>query len=238
MCCGTTPMAIEDQGRWYLRHFDPAGEVIADVGAHVGALSQFLWDHADARTRLVSVEPLPENLKALTARARAAASPRWSVKGCAVSDHEGTVWMQTVVSGAGREGVVREGPAPDRFEVPCRTLPQVAPDATIVKLDVEGHEHAILDHALARMPNVHTWAVELHHSATMPGFRPLEATIAAFEAVGLEVYAAVQRKDDPHVWRNARIRPSLGWHRIPAAIRRADGSVFKMLHIVARRPRP
>ena len=228
-------MSIEAQGRWYLRHFDPRGEVVADVGANVGALSQFLWDHGDERTRVISIEPLPENLDPLRARVLAAGDPRWRVEACAVSDREGTVWMETVASGAGHDGVVREGPAPGRREVACRTLPEVVPDATIVKLDVEGHEHAILEHALPRMPGVHAWAVELHQSTSMRAFRPLEATIAAFEAHGLQVYAAVRHKDDPGLWRNARVRPSLGWHRIPPAIQRPDGSVFKMLHIVARR---
>jgi FkbM family methyltransferase len=238
-------VAIEDQGRWYLRHFDVRGEVVADVGANVGALSQFFWDHGDEHTRVISIEPLPENLAELSARARTAGDPRWRVEACAVSDRTGTVWMQVIAAGGAHDGahdgphdgVVREGPGPGLRELPCRTLPELAPDATIVKLDVEGYEHAILDHALSRMPGVHAWAVELHQSSSMSTFRPLEQTIAAFEAAGFAVHAAVRHKDDPSRWQSARVRPSLGWHRIPPAISRPDGSVFKMLHIVACRVR-
>lgn len=227
-------MSIEDQGRWYLRHFDLQGEVVADVGANVGRLSQFFWDHGDADTRVISIEPLPENLEPLRARVLAAGDPRWRVEACAVSDHAGTVWMETVVAGGEHDGVVRDGPGAGRREIACRTLPEVAPDATLVKLDVEGHERTIFEHALPRMPHVKAWAVELHQSSSM-AFQPLETTIAAFEAQGLEVYAAVRTREDPSRWQSARVHPTLGWHRIPPAIQRRDGTVFKMLHIVAKR---
>lgn len=226
-------MAVDAQQRWYLRNMDPAGEVVADVGANVGELSQFFWDHGDAHTRLVSIEPLEQNLQVLRPRVQAAQSDRWRVEACAVSSTEGTVWIAPDHSAEhGWNAMVQDEEAPGRVEVPCRRLDDLVPEATIVKLDIEGHEYVVLDEALAGMSRVHTWAVELHMVPT----RPLQATLGAFVEHGFSVVAAAQRPGDrTGAWHNAPIPPSLAWDRIPVAKRRADGSVFKMLHIIAQR---
>lgn len=215
---------------------DLAGQVVADVGANVGVLSQFFWERGDGETHVVSIEPLPQALEDLRARARALAGddPRWRIEACAASDHAGTVWIEPAHDD--REGwnsaVRASGPGPGRLEVPCRRLPELVPDATIVKLDVEGHEYAILDDALPAMPRVHTWAIELH----MKRDRPLQATLAALAEHGYQIVAAGGRAGDPGgTWQDVPIPTSLDWSRIPVAERRPDGSIFKMLHILARR---
>lgn len=42
------------------------------------------------------------------------------------------------------------------------TLPEICPDANIVKLDIEGAEFLVLPEALDTMPKVDTWIVEIH----------------------------------------------------------------------------
>lgn len=231
-------MAMDAQLDWYARGMNLRGQVVADVGANVGVLSQFFWEHGDADTRVVSIEPLPHALEQLHARARdqGGGDPRWRIEECAISDRNGTAWIEPEHDE--REGwnsaVRASGPGPGRLQVPCHRLPELVPDATIVKLDVEGHEYAILDDALPAMPGVHTWAIELH----MVHGRPLEDTLAMLVRHGYEVVAAGQRPGDRSgTWHDVPVPAGLGWSRIPVAQRRPDGSVFKMLHVLARRPR-
>jgi FkbM family methyltransferase len=225
---------VDAQERWYRHNMDPRGQVVADVGANVGRLSQFFWDHGDEHTRVVSVEPLPANLEPLRARVSAAKSERWRVEACAVSSVEGTVWIESSHSREhGWNAAVRSAEAPGLIEVPSRRLSTLVPEATLVKIDIEGHEYAVLDDALGTMRNVGCWAVELH----MMAGHPLQTTLAAFADHGYAVVAAGQRPGDASgAWQNVAVPPSLGWDRIPVAERRPDGSIFKMLHIIAKRP--
>jgi FkbM family methyltransferase len=224
---------VDPQERWYRHNMDPRGQLVVDVGANVGRLSQFFWDQGDERTRVVSVEPLPQNLEALAKRVKAADSERWRVEACAVSAIDGTVWIEASRSDEhGWNAAVRDRTAEGFIEVPCRRLSTLVPDATLVKLDIEGHEYAVLDEALGAMTQVRAWAVELH----MVTGHPLQSTLTAFADHGYTIVAAGQHPGDPGTWRNIPVPTSLGWERIPVAQRRPDGSIFKMLHIIAKRP--
>jgi FkbM family methyltransferase len=213
---------------------DLAGAVVADVGANVGRLSQFFWDAGDAHTRVVSIEPLPQNLEQLRRRAKTAGSERWRVEACAASSADGTLWIEPSHDDAhGWNSAVRADAGGDgRIEVACRRLSTLVPDATIVKVDIEGHEYVVLDEALEAMTGVVTWTVELH----MVPQRPLGGVLEQFDRAGFDVFAAGQRPGDASgTWKNVAIPTTLQWDRIPVAQRRADGSVFKMLHVIAHR---
>jgi FkbM family methyltransferase len=230
---GTSAQA-EQHARWIVQTLGGlAGDVVVDVGANVGTLSDLLWRHADPRTRLVSIEPLPENLAVLRARCEAAACPRWRVEACAVSDREGTTWLEVEHTDAhGWNSAVRGTPGAGRVEVPCRTLFSLVEDATIVKLDVEGHEYAILDQALPAAHRVRAWVLELHKTEG----RPLERTLGALADRGYRLRAAGRRPDAPDGdWQAFAVPQSLTWEPIPVARTRADGSIFKMLHLIALR---
>jgi FkbM family methyltransferase len=223
---------VTAQARWYLDTLPLSDAVVCDVGATVGELSSFFL-RAGAR-RVLSVEPLDENLAALDARIAAEAlGDRWTLARCAASDHRGVVHL--TLGGdeetAHNSRVVTAAGAHTRA-VPCETLPVLCPDATVVKLDIEGHEYPVLDHALAVMTAVRAWAIELHMT---PG-RPLQAVIQQLAAQGFRVFGAGRRASDPQgPWVTAEVPPTLAWENLPVAARRADGSVFKMLHVVARR---
>ncbi len=102
----------------------------------------------------------------------------------------------------------------------------------MVKLDIEGHEYAVLDEALARLPDVRAWAIEYH---PQPG-RSLRQSLDALRACGFTLYGAGRRRSDPTgPWITAELPAALDWAMLPVAARRADGTEFKMLHVVARR---
>ena len=226
-------MSDDRQLRWYAENIDPAGDFCVDVGANVGEVSQFFLDHGDEHTRVLSIEPVAPNVDALRKRIEAAGTDRWTVQRGAVTDRTGRVTLRSRRDPKhGWNAIVSEDPPPtEHLEVDAFRLPELAPDATIVKLDVEGHEYTILDDALGAMKSVHTWAIELH----MVEGRPLPPVIAQFKDAGFELVAATARRSDPKgSWQNLTLPENLTWRSIPVARRRPDGSVFKMLHVLAK----
>jgi FkbM family methyltransferase len=227
---------LEQQTRWYRRLLDLDGEVIVDVGANVGELSQFFWSRCGKKGRVISVEPHPANIKLLDKRIRRAGTKRWTLKRCAVSDRQGSVVLRKLSTSGGNNAVVVEGPAPkgvDFFTAPCLTLSQLAPDATVVKLDVEGHEHTILPSAVPALDNVKAWAIELH----MVDKHRLQDTLTLLTDHGFALIGAGRRRDAPSQWLDVAIAPTLSWDDLPGQRAKRDGrtATFKMLHIVARR---
>lgn len=231
---GSAPEALSAQLAFYAEHIPLLGQTILDVGANVGELSAFFWRESGGTSRVVSVEPLAENVATIAARIAAVGAPpdRWQLAACAASDHDGELALE--VAPLGRDAwnsAVRRGPprGPHRL-VPCRRLASIAPAATVVKLDIEGHEYPVLADALPSLPHVHTWALELH---AVPE-HPLEKTLAKLVAHGYRLLAAGRRASDPHgPWVGAEISPSLTWADVPIAETRPDGSTFQMLHVLA-----
>jgi FkbM family methyltransferase len=225
---------MDRQEEWYAANIPLRGQVIADVGANVGRLSQFFWNASEGTSKVVSIEPLMENVIAIRERIRAAAANRWTVEACAASSHSGTVSLHVAAHEAGGfNSVVRDGKGSRK--VRCRPLPALVPDATVVKLDIEGHEYEVIEQALPRFAEqVHSWALELHHVPP----RPLQPTLAAFMGNGYRLYAA--GSDPSHAdgpWVSHEILPTLDWSSVPAAMRE-DGVPIRMLHVLALKPQP
>lgn len=220
---------------WYRRSIDLRGQVVVDVGANVGHLSQFFFEAGDDATRLLSIEPLPANLEQLRKRVEAAGSPRWTLQACAVSDREGTGLLRSSHSDEhGHDAVLVERPRNDDqglHEVQVRRLSALAPDATVVKLDVEGHEYCVLDEALGALTGATVWAIEFH----MRPDRPLPTELRRLADHGYGLFAAGQRPGGDGSWRSFEIDPRLDWPKIPVAGRHGDGTPFKMLHVLATR---
>lgn len=224
---------MDDQERWYADNIPLRGEVVADAGANIGRLSQFFWEASAGTSRVVSIEPLQENVDVIRERIRAAATDRWTVEACAVSGRKGSVGLTVFRTPQGEWNSAVSATAETR-RVPCRPLSQLVPDATVVKLDIEGHEYDVLNEALPRLARVHTWAVELH---MVPG-KPLPPVLGAFMGHGYRVFAAGRNRDAAQgPWVSAEISATLDWPAIPVTSLRSDGSAFKMLHVLARRDR-
>ncbi len=206
-------------------------QVIADVGANVGWLSQFFWDAGGGTNRVVSIEPLAENVARIRERIRAANTDRWTVEACAVSARKGSIGLAIHRTPQGELNSMAVPGKADRT-VPCRKLSALVPDATVVKLDIEGHEYAVIDEALPRLERVHSWAIELH---AVPG-QALQGVLGALMAHGFRVFAAAADPAHPAGgWVSEEISATLDWSAVPPSRMRADGSAFRMLHIVAKR---
>ncbi|HRI53460.1 MAG TPA: FkbM family methyltransferase [Pseudomonadota bacterium] len=227
----TIPAEMEQQ-RWYRDNIPLKNQFIVDVGANVGALSQFFWEASAGTSRLISVEPLPQNVAVIRERIRLAGASAWVVEECAASGSEGAVAMGAFqLPGGGWNGVVG-GTQGSAVTVPARRLSLLVPEATVVKVDIEGHEYEVLDEALPHLVSVHTWALELH----MVSGRPLEQVLAQLAARGYRLLAAGRSRSAPSgPWVSTPIPPELSWSQIPVAKTLPDGSVFKMLHVIATR---
>ena len=229
---------LEQQKRWYAEHLPLADAVIADVGANVGELSELFWREAGPHGRVISIEPLRSNVRALAERIAALAAERWSIAACACSDREGELVLAPQHVGYAWNSAIDHGGAKGpTIRVPCRRLAALVPDATVVKLDIEGHEYAVLDDALdgpSPMSAVQAWALELHERRA----RPLQQVLGQLARHGYRLYAAGRRRGDPNGnWIAVDIAASLDWAAIPAAKHDDDpsGTAKKMLHVLALR---
>lgn len=228
---------MEPQERWYRQNVGFKGEVVADVGANVGKLSQFFFEAVGPKGKVVSIEPVAANHRAIEKRIKKAgprAKKRWQLKKCAVALEVGKVRMRVLAADWGTNAMVTEGDHGEIVEVAARPLMDLAPDATIVKLDVEGQEYVILPGALEAMARVKAWLLELHG---VEG-QSLEATLGQLAGRGYELIAAGTSRSDPDgPWVNVAIEPSLTWDAIPGTRTIRDGmpGVFKMLHVIAKR---
>lgn len=226
-----TVQTLGAQERWYAEHIPLQAQVVADVGANVGRFSQFFWDASGGTSRVVSIEPLAENVAAIRERIRAAGAARWTVQACAVSARAGSVGLAVArtAQGGWNSVVVPRGGARQVRSLP---LSKLVPDATVVKLDIEGHEYGVLDEALPRLARVLAWALELHQ---VPD-RPLQRALGALQAEGYTLIAASRDQRDPDRWASTEISATLGWEDVPPARVGPDGRAFRTLHVIAKRP--
>jgi len=124
----------------------PAGGAALDAGANVGVLTTLLAAKAGPAGRVECFEPHPRIAERL--RENVASSPRVTVHALALSDCVGVARFVTPPDFAANEGVGRlsDGPSGDGFDVPTATLDGLFPHDRfdVLKLDVEGHEAAVL----------------------------------------------------------------------------------------------
>jgi FkbM family methyltransferase len=121
-----------------------------DVGANDGSYVHYLRRHA---RRVIAFEPMPSLADALRVKFRHGVD----IRSIALSDHAGTVELHMpVVDGVTVTGCSTVSPTasatyPDHraIEVPMATLDSVYKgDVGFIKIDVEGHEQAVLDGAI------------------------------------------------------------------------------------------
>ncbi|MBO8198748.1 FkbM family methyltransferase [Streptomyces smyrnaeus] len=129
-----------------LADFCPYGGTAVDVGGWYGPWTRRLARRAD---RVVTLEPVPH----LAHRLRAAAPPHTEVLQAAASDHSGTATLWLPPDGRGDRGVsslVRREVHQATLDVPCLPLDELGlTDVTLLKIDVDGSELAVLHGAEA-----------------------------------------------------------------------------------------
>lgn len=228
---------LERQLAWYREVLPLVDERIIDAGANEGLVSEFFATVNDQRNRLWSVEPLAENVAAIRARVSTHnAEARWAVVECAVSSQHGRATMKLGASeGTARNstllaaGAARSG---DLREVETRTLAEICADATVVKLDIEGHEYEVIEHALSDKPFAHSvkaWAIELHER----GSRPVAPFFSMLRRAGYRVFGAGKsRKDPTGPWLTAEVPREFAWSMVAPA-KGADGRDVRVIHVVA-----
>lgn len=160
MLNGTDAMLVDPACRWLNDRWEPEvwrhlmarvreGDVVADVGAHVGVYTVALARRVGPRGRVVAFEPDAANFRQLESHVRLNdVGDRVSLIQAAVAKHAGTV----LVSGDGTSEV-RVDRTPNETS---RSVPAVAIDShftaeriDILKIDVEGYELEVLEGAVA-----------------------------------------------------------------------------------------
>lgn len=159
---------------WMASHISGGSEKVIDAGAFHGLYTIAMAQAVGSDGEVVAIDPMPSNcalievnllLNSLQAR----------IEQCAVSSADGTVRLS---SGSCGHIVSRGG-----VEQPSRRLSSILPDATVVKVDIEGEEFAILPEQIDAMTSAHTWNLEIHPG---PGRNP-QAILDAFVSRGFEL---------------------------------------------------
>ena len=167
----------------FLEAFAP--EVFVDVGANIGLYSVLLGSHAGIRD-LHCFEPVPEAHDELRANIDAnGLTPKASVHRVALSDAAGSTSMSIIgaLSGANAissTSIHRDKAAIERIKVPLARLDDIlniSGRTILMKVDVEGHETAVLRGAEKLLSENHgIIQVELYNESA--GTEEAESTLA------------------------------------------------------------
>jgi FkbM family methyltransferase len=155
-----TPYVLQEQGDWFedeikfLRQIVQPGNTIVDIGANYGVYALSLARKVGANGKVWAFEPATETAQLLR-ESSAANSTTWlQVVQQALSDHEGTAWLQmpgqaelnSLVNAASDDGATRAGPG-EAVELTTldRCLERFHWTAVdLLKIDAEGEEERIL----------------------------------------------------------------------------------------------
>lgn len=138
---------------WITRHLAGRREKIVDAGAYHGLYTLVFARAAAEESEIVAIDPVSSNC-ALIEVNLALNGLRARIEPVAISDLDGQVRF----SGGSCGRIVAHGGSRHT----AKRLASILPDATVVKLDVEGAEFSIFPRVLDELANVHTWLVEIH----------------------------------------------------------------------------
>lgn len=131
----------------HLSRFVAAGDAVMDVGAHKGAYTWHLAKLVGTEGRVHAFEPQPD----LAARLRRGLPRTVTVHECALSDRDGVfslsipVWGDVRMQGHATLETTRPGREDeDHIQVPTRVTDHLGLSPTFIKVDIEGHELAML----------------------------------------------------------------------------------------------
>lgn len=138
---------------WLIANIAPAEQKIIDAGAYHGLYTLVFAKTAGERGEVVAVDPVPSNQAVIEVNL-ALNGLRGRVEGCVVSNIDGEVSFSRDSCGhiIGSGGLHR----------PSRRLRSILPDATIVKLDIEGAEFDVVPAQIDELPRARVWIVEIH----------------------------------------------------------------------------
>lgn len=125
------------------------GSWVIDVGANVGALAIPLAATRTGLAGVLAIEASPSVARMLERSSRESAAERVVVVPAAAGSQDGEIWFDGESSAAFGQGHVLDEPGPDRVRVPLRTIDSLVVErgiasVSVIKIDVEGHEYAVL----------------------------------------------------------------------------------------------
>jgi FkbM family methyltransferase len=138
---------------WLIANLGLEGQSIIDAGAFHGLYTIVFAKAAGALGEVVAVDPVSSNVAVIEVNL-AINGLRGRVESCAISNAEGEVGFSAASCGhiVGRGGIHR----------PSRRLRSIMPDATVVKLDIEGAEFEVVPAQIEELPAARIWIVEIH----------------------------------------------------------------------------
>ena len=158
----SSPGRFDARERAALRRVLHPGAVFVDIGANAGIYSFWAAHCMAGSGHVVAVEPDPEMRRRMEWNITANGLGCFTVVGCALSDQEGEIPLLVDAAQRGRNTVERaqaeaEGGERRELRVRCRTLLGLAKDLgleriTALKIDIEGHESAVLSPFLEQAP--------------------------------------------------------------------------------------
>lgn len=148
---------LKDRNRreieWLVANLAADGQKIIDAGAYHGLYATAFAKVAGTRGEVIAVDPVPSNQAVIEVNL-AINGLRGRIEDCVVSNSEGEVGFSRDSCGqiVDRGGLRR----------PSRRLRSILPDATIVKLDIEGAEFDVVPAQIDELPAARAWIVEIH----------------------------------------------------------------------------
>jgi len=131
-----------------LHYLCDRSKVSIDIGASIGSYTVHLLNHS---RKCYAFEPRPHAAAYLVHRLTARPNPRLHVETVALSDRAGDAQLSVVVADTGRSSIERANPVEQLGAVEVLTVPTRCLDdyeaiepVGCIKIDVEGHEDAVL----------------------------------------------------------------------------------------------
>jgi FkbM family methyltransferase len=182
---------------------------VLDIGANTGQFAASMR-RAKVRGRIVSVEPLQEAFDQL--RTRAAGDPAWTVERAAVSAEPGTVVMNVSANSVSSSVLpmleLHATSAPESHyvateEVAATTVDELVgrhgldPETTMLKVDVQGHELAVLEGAADTLDRFGAVRAELSLVPLYEGQALLPQVVELLGDHGLDLWVLEPGFTDP-----------------------------------------
>jgi len=139
--------------QWVINHISFENQRVIDVGAHHGHYAMLFAAVTPKPDAITAVEPLPPNCAILSVNA-ALNNAEITIVQTAISTSSGMASFVPRSNGKLFQGV--------GFTVSTTPLHMIDPDATIIKLDIEGAEFKILPKEIDEMKSAHAWIIEVH----------------------------------------------------------------------------
>lgn len=186
---------------------------VLDIGANIGQFAEALRATGFSG-RIHSVEPLQQAYDTLSARAQR--DPNWTAERAAVSDAPGTVQMNVSENSVSSSVLPMRNEHADaapqsRYvateEVPATTVDDIIartgldPATTLLKIDVQGYEKAVLDGAVATLPAFVGVRTELSLTSLYDGQALLPEVVTYLGGHGLNLWFIEPGFRDPRTRR-------------------------------------